>query len=67
MTNYTCRPTRSGNRPRAYYLGADYEDSITADEVIDSGSEGDTETGLVNADGRPIYRARETVKFGFVP
>jgi hypothetical protein len=53
-------------RPRAYYRD-DYTDSITADEVIDHGQPGDVNTGLLNADGLPIYRIRETVKFGFVP
>ena len=61
MTKYITRRV-----PRSYYLGADYEDSLTADEVIDSGAADDTDTGLLSADGGRIYRTRETVIFGFV-
>lgn len=60
---------RSGKRSpaRSYYLGADYEESVTADELYDHEPQGDINTGLVDANGRPIYRVRDAVKFGFVP
>lgn len=53
-------------QPRGYYLGGDYEESITADEVIDGGCPDRVDTGLLDAKGDPIYRRRPTVKFGFV-
>jgi hypothetical protein len=63
---YANQKTRLLAGVRAYFRD-DYTDSMTADEVIDAGPRGDLDTGLVNADGWPIYRTRETVKFGFVP
>lgn len=51
---------------RAYYQD-DFEGSATADEVIDLGNATDIDTGLVDHSGNPIFRVRETVKFGFVP
>ena len=71
MSRYIASPARTKviaprARVRAYYRD-DYEGSVTADEVIDSGEHPDIDTGLVNADGWPIYRSRETVSFGFIP
>lgn len=61
------RDLRGQPRPRAYYLDLDI-DSVTADTVIDADELPEwINTGLLGADGAPIYRRRSTVKFGFVP
>jgi len=53
-------------RPRAYYLDLEM-DSVTADEIILPEDNRGIETGLLDNYGRPLFRYRETVKFGFVP
>lgn len=53
--------------PRAYFLGGDGDESMTAAEVVDERPAEFAATGLVTAEGKPIYRRRPTVKFGFVP
>jgi hypothetical protein len=52
--------------PRGYYDGGDYEQSVTADTVLDGGVADRIDTGLLDANGEPIFRWRPTVKFGFV-
>lgn len=52
-------------RASAYYLGAGYDESATADHVVEQ-DDGAVPTGLLDHAGRPIYRRRETVAFGFV-
>lgn len=52
--------------PRGHFLGGDYDESATADEVVDAGRPDRIDTGLIDANGEPIYRRPPTVKFGFV-
>lgn len=70
MTEYgvgTRNARRARTRATRAYYQDDFEGSATADEVIDLGNATDIDTGLVDHSGNPIYRVRETVKFGFVP
>ena len=51
-----------------YYLGYNDDDSITADELIDTKEPEYETTGILDVRGKLIYKkVRETVKFGFVP
>lgn len=51
--------------PRAHALYHHDDDvSITADTVFDDGSAAEA-TGLLDAEGVPLYRVREHIKMGF--
>ena len=53
-------------RTRAVWVGYDEDDpGMTADEVWEDDHE-PRDTGLITPQGDKIYRARETVAFGFV-
>ena len=53
-------------KPRLVYLEYSEDQSVTADQVIEQDSPDHVDTGLVNAQGVPLYRVRERVAFGFV-
>jgi hypothetical protein len=53
-------------RPHALFHDFD-TDSMTADQIIDSGESDRIDTGLLDAAGNPIYRRRDRVKLGFAP
>jgi hypothetical protein len=42
------------------------EGSITADQVIEQESPEHVDTGLLNAQGVPLYRVHDRLPFGFV-
>lgn len=54
--------------PRAVFVGddeIDYEGGEIAREAWDQAPSDWVDTGLLDAHGKPIYRPRSTVKFGF--
>jgi hypothetical protein len=61
MRRYVTRP-----RGAAVLFDDDGTATATAEEIIEA-EEKPQPTGLLDAEGRPLYRVRERIKFGFVP
>lgn len=56
-------------RARGAFISFDDDGRIsaTAEDIILPDDERPQQTGLFDANGTPLYRVRERIKFGFVP